>query len=173
MSRSAACADELPEPLARTTVGHMSARFHARRQRAARVIDRVADWSTTQSDLAASLVVGSYAYGRPRMGSDIDLVLLFQDPDARLADLGFLNALLPKGRLFRSEQWGPMHERRVRLPSGLQVEVGISSPQWAAVPVDPGTAKVLTDGCRVLFDPEGLVGAALRALDVPASAWRS
>ena len=50
---------------------------------------------------------------------------------------------------------GPLTERRLLLKGGLEVEVGIAEPSWAATdPVDPGTRRVVTDGLRILHDPD-------------------
>jgi hypothetical protein len=67
----------------------------------------------------------------------------------------------PRARLIRDQDWGPLRERRVRLHSGLHVELGVVPPSWAALPLDPGTARVLRHGCRVLYDPERLLHDAL------------
>ncbi|MBW3086838.1 hypothetical protein KEM60_03067 [Austwickia sp. TVS 96-490-7B] len=56
------------------------------------------------------------------MASDVDLVVLTDEAQAHLRSPDFIAATCPDGRLVRSEQWGPMNERRVRLPSGLYVE---------------------------------------------------
>jgi len=54
------------------------------------------------------------------------------------------------------QQWGAIAERRIVLPSGLEVEVGIGPLSWAQIdPVDAGTRRVVTDGCRILHDPDG------------------
>jgi hypothetical protein len=38
--------------------------------------------------------------------------------------------------------------------------VGIAEPAWAATnPVDPGTRRVVTDGLRILHDPDGRLAA--------------
>jgi hypothetical protein len=56
----------------------------------------------------------------------------------------------------RRAAWGALTERRLRLRSGLEIEVGIGSPSWASVdPVDEGTKRVVGDGLRVLYDPQG------------------
>ncbi len=64
-----------------------------------------------------------------------------------------------------------MHERRVRLPDGLLVEFGIATPEWAALPVDPGTAKVITDGCKILT-VNGLITDALISLGRAPIRWQ-
>jgi len=84
------------------------------------------------------------------MGSDVDIIVLSDDVQARLAKPDFIAAITPGARLIRVKQWGPMNERRVRLPSGLLIEFGIAAVEWAAVPGDPGTARVIAEGCKIL-----------------------
>lgn len=148
----------------------VSARFRARRQLVNRVVGTAADWAAGRQDVRSAIVVGSYAYGRPRMSSDVDLVFLADDVEKHLESLDFVSAITPRSTLVRSAQWGPMHERRVRLPGGLLVEFGITTPAWVDEPVDPGTARVVTDGCKILYDEE-LVSAALLSLGLPPERW--
>ena len=50
-------------------------------------------------------------------------------------------------------------------PSGLEVEVGIAAPSWAATdPVDPGTRRVVEEGMRIIYDPEELLTRLVGAL---------
>ncbi|MGH2691580.1 MAG: hypothetical protein ACRDHM_03660 [Actinomycetota bacterium] len=61
-----------------------------------------------------------------------------------------------------------MTERRIRLPGGLELEVGIAPTEWARVdPIDPGTARVARDGLRVIHDPKDLFSGLLLALGRP------
>lgn len=148
----------------------MTARFRARRRLVNQVIARAAVWADTQPDVRACIIVGSYAFGRPRTASDVDLVILSETSRRHLDNLDFISQITPRGRLVRSTQWGPMHERRVRLRGGLLVEFGITAHDWAAVPVDAGTAKGLTDGCKILTD-SGLIADALTTLGRTPQAW--
>ncbi|GAB78918.1 Nucleotidyltransferase domain-containing protein [Austwickia chelonae] len=150
----------------------MSARFRARRQLVNRIVAKFAAWAEQQPDVQAAIVVGSYAYGRPRMGSDVDLVVLTDETQAHLRSLDFIAAACPDGRLVRSEQWVPMNERRVRLPSGLYVEFGITASTWASLPLDEGTARVLSDGCKVLVD-RGLIAPALASIGRATPSWNA
>ena len=138
----------------------MSARTKGRVREAARAIEVVVSWARAQPDVRGVALVGSYASGRPRLGSDVDLVVLTDDPEARAADTAWFTGRTPRSRLIRSQAWGPLLERRFRLTSGLHVEVGLVAPSWAAVPLDDGTRRVLAGGCRVLEDPHGLLVAA-------------
>lgn len=142
----------------------MTARLKGRRRRATAAVERLTDWLGPRADVLALALVGSYAYDRPRMASDVDLVLITTDKAKYADSLEWAEVLDRRPRLIRSAEWGPVTERRVRLRSGLIVELGITGPGWPAVPLDPGTARVLRDGCRVLHDPDALLATALRTL---------
>jgi hypothetical protein len=139
----------------------MTARLKGRRLRAESVCSDLTDWARLRTGVQGLALVGSYAYDKPTMASDVDLVLV--TPDLR-PHLDWAAVLDRRPRLIRSRQWGPLTEQRVRLSSGLVVELGIVTAEWLAIPLDPGTARVLGDGCRVLYDPEHLFREALSAL---------
>jgi hypothetical protein len=62
------------------------------------------------------------------------------------------------GRSVGTRDWGAITERRLVLPSGLELDVGIGRPAWARTdPPDPGTLSVVRDGITVLHDPDGLL----------------
>ncbi|WP_345373550.1 nucleotidyltransferase domain-containing protein [Frondihabitans cladoniiphilus] len=140
----------------------MSARFAARRRQAARVTEEIERWARRTSEIRAAAIVGSYARGQERMSSDIDVLVLSDAPD-EIADSAWFASLHPAAHLVRSGRWGPVHERRFRLRSGLIVELGFAPSTWADVPLDEGTARVLGDGHRILHD-DGLLRKAAAAL---------
>jgi hypothetical protein len=128
----------------------------------AELIARVTRWAAGRADVVGLLLVGSVARGEARAGSDVDLVVLSTDPDG-YADHAFAEAL-GFGEPIRIKAWGPVMERRFRTGSGLEVEFAFGTPEWAAVdPVDPGTHRVVTDGCRPLHDPADLLARLLLA----------
>jgi hypothetical protein len=49
------------------------------------------------------------------------------------------------------------------------VELGITGPRWAVLPLDEGTARVLSGGYRILRDVDGDLAAAAAALRTPAT----
>ncbi|MEQ4205467.1 hypothetical protein [Actinopolymorpha sp. B9G3] len=119
------------------------------------------EWATKQPDVLAVAVVGSYAYDHPRMASDVDMMLITTDRPRRIQGLDWIAAFDPRAKLIRTKDWGPwLTERRVRLRSGLQVELGVAEPEW----VHRASARVLGDGCRVLHDPAGVLARALADL---------
>ena len=129
------------------------------------VITRVQAWAARSPDVAVGLA-GSWARRAARMHSDADLVVLCADPHRfeRATDwIG--DALGQDAPVIRTQWWGILLERRVVLPSGLDVEFGFAAPSWADVdPVDPGTARVVSDGFRSLYDPTGILGKLTEAL---------
>ena len=43
----------------------------------------------------------------------------------------------------------------------LEVEFGIAPEAWVELPIDSGTAQVMKDGFRIVYDPEGRLRKAL------------
>src|SRR5262249_61306669 len=58
-----------------TTLAAVTARLKGRRRAAAAVIDRAAGFAEARPEIVAVALVGSYARGRPRQGSDLDPLL--------------------------------------------------------------------------------------------------
>ncbi len=50
------------------------------------LLERVAAWAAQRPDVVAVALVGSWACGPPRMGSDVDLVVVTTDKSAYLHD---------------------------------------------------------------------------------------
>jgi hypothetical protein len=64
------------------------------------------------------------------------------------------------GQIIRRQEWGPLREVRLQRPSGLEVEIGIVPLDWANTdPVDAGTRRVINDGHRIVYDPDGVLAA--------------
>lgn len=129
----------------------MSARLKGRRRAVNALLVDVERWAAEHDGVKAVALVGSYAHGRERMASDVDLMILAEDPDA-LADGNWFVHIRPDVRFVRAANWGPVRERRFRLRSGLLVELNFATPSWADLPHDAGTRRVLEDGHRILYD---------------------
>ena len=56
-----------------------------------------------------------------------------------------------------NEDWGLVQSRRVHYADGPEVEFGLTTTKWAALPLDPGTRQVVADGFEILYDPDGLL----------------
>jgi predicted nucleotidyltransferase len=113
-------------------------------------------WASAQSDIRAVALVGSYARNAATATSDIDLVVIATHPENYLRDPAWTQRF---GQVRRQqvENYGKLVSVRVWYADGRQVEYGIADESWAAVPLDEGTRRVITDGMRVLFEREPLL----------------
>ena len=93
------------------------------------------------------------------MDSDVDVIVVTTEPSQYIRGTDWVAEVLGHpAPVVRTMAWPPLTERRVRLPSGFDVEFGFVDPSWAMDrPVHPGTAGVVNDGCIPLVDPEGLL----------------
>jgi len=91
-------------------------------------------------------------------------VVLTEDPTAYTESDDWIDELAPGAKLVRTGDWVAIVERRLLLPSGLEVEVGFGRPSWAATePVDPGTRHVVRDGLSAVHDPRRLLAMLVAA----------
>lgn len=138
-----------------------------REQDVQRFIEDVAVWARKRGDLRGVAVVGSWARGSARMDSDVDVILLTDEATEYVDNEQWAQELGAKA-IIRTQKWGVLTERRLSLPGGLEVEVGVVSPSWASIaPLDEGTAQVVAGGLVPLHDPDGLLAGLLSAV-VPA-----
>ena len=129
------------------------------------LLARVDAWAARRPDVVAVALVGSWARGSPRMGSDVDLVALTTDKPTYVGEESWVGEL-GGTRIIRTRDWGPLYtERRFVLPSGLEVEFGVAPPAWAAIdPPDPSVSDDVRDGgLRAIYDPDGILARFLQA----------
>ncbi len=142
---------------------------HPDPQRAMKLLERllelVAAWATAQPEVAGVALLGSHARGEARSDSDIDLLVLTTDRDARVDDQRWLDGFGDASTVTR-EEYGAVTSLRARYLEGPEVEFAIASIEWARLPLDPGTQAVLQDGVRLVYDRDGrLAKAALASRD--------
>jgi predicted nucleotidyltransferase len=138
--------------------------MHEREREISHLSQAIAEWARSREDVRAVALVGSWARGRPRHDSDLDLVLLTTSPlryiqtDKWAHDVG-------ADAIVATRSWGVVTERRLRMPTGLEVEVGVAGPAWAWIePIDPGTAAVTAGGLVALYDPVGILERLIDAV---------
>ena len=133
-----------------------------------RIVDVVGDARALAGVLPKVVAIGlagSWARGQARPDSDVDIVLLTEQPGAALAATSWFSTFGDDTVLVRSADFGAIQERRLRLPDGLLVEVGIGTPDWAWMdPVDAGTERVVRDGIVTLYNPRVLLAALRNAV---------
>ncbi|HLE23158.1 MAG TPA: nucleotidyltransferase domain-containing protein [Anaerolineales bacterium] len=121
-----------------------------------RLLRQVVAWAAEAGEVRAVVLVGSYARGQAGDDSDVDLVLLVDDPGRLTEDDRWPARFGPVERL-RTELWGKVYAIRVWYADRPEVEFALAPADWARLPLDPGTARVLRDGFRSLYDPQHLL----------------
>ena len=122
------------------------------------LLEAITAWAAERDDVLGVALVGSRARGEARPDSDVDLVILCDDPDALVAGDWFRE--FGSVRSVAEESYGRLRSLLVRYEDGPEVEFGITGREWARLPLDAGTAKVLAGGVRILHDPVDLLRAA-------------
>ncbi len=130
------------------------------------VIVLVQAWAQRTPDIKAVGLAGSWARGAQRPDSDADIVVLTDTTDRYALSVDWIHdVLLRAAPVTRTQWWGPVIERRLVLPSDFELEFGFATSAWAETePVDGGTARVVSDGFRVLYDPHGILARLVDAV---------
>ena len=117
---------------------------------------RVAAWAPGRREVLGAGLAGS------------QLVLLVEEATPYTQRADWIHAL-GATRIVRTERLGQLTERRLALPSGLELDVGIVEPSWASVvPLDPQTRQMVEGGFRILHDPHGLLRSLVAAVGARA-----
>lgn len=127
-------------------------------------LDALARWAAGQADIVALALVGSHARGAATPQSDVDVVIVTSDPPRYFDDPAWAGQF-GEMRSAVAEDWGRIRSLRVFYAGApaAEVEYGFGAPDWAGVPVDAGTRRVVGDGMRILYDPAGLLRALQEA----------
>lgn len=129
-----------------------------------RLLAGVRRWAAGRDDVYAVALVGSRARNKADADSEVDLVVLVDEPEVYLGDDGWTRGL-GASSILRRKSWGAVTERRLAHASGLELDVGIVRRSWASVaPVDAGTARVVRDGFEIVYDPHGILAALITAI---------
>ncbi len=125
------------------------------------LLKEVRKWAESKPEILGVALVGSWARDEARLDSDVDFVLLASAPrdfinkPEWIKEFGLVNSYIV-------EDWGLVTSLRVYYKNGLEVEYGLTSPEWISEPIDEGTRQVIIDGIKILLDKAGLLAQALR-----------
>ncbi len=119
-------------------------------------LDAFTHWASAQSDIQAVALVGSYAREVATDTSDIDLVLVVDDPQRYLADTDWSTQFGTVAQQ-QIEDYGLVTSLRVWYVGGREVEYGLTTPAWIQPPLDEGTQRVIQDGMKILFERAALL----------------
>jgi predicted nucleotidyltransferase len=110
-----------------------------------------ARWAATRRDIQGVAPVGSYARGAATETSDVDLVVLADQPGLYLQE-GSWAEKFGKSADQQVEDYGKLVSLRIKYADGLEVEYGFTEVSWAGTPLDQGTREVIQGGMKVLFE---------------------
>jgi predicted nucleotidyltransferase len=119
-------------------------------------LDKFSEWASLRPDIEGVALVGSYAREVANRESDVDLIILTKQPESYLNDPSWASGFGEVGER-KVENWGRLKSLRVFYRDGLEVDYGFALPDWADIPVDTGTHRVVLGGMKILFDPRGLL----------------
>lgn len=121
------------------------------------LLAQIIAWGRADASLRALALVGSHARGAARPDSDVDLVCLVRDP-AAFRDAAWVSQIVWGAPVegWHDRDYGALWSRHVQVAGAPEVEMGFAPLSWANTqPVDPGTQQVMSDGHRILYDPDG------------------
>lgn len=127
------------------------------------IVGAVAHWSLKREDIRALALVGSWARGDARQGSDVDLVLLSDRADEYrhrqewIAEIEFESAGY---RVASSEDatYGVVWSCHIALVPNGAAELTFAPCSWARADiVDAGTRRVVKDAFRIIVDKGGML----------------
>ena len=115
------------------------------------LLKEIKNWAYKNNELDSLLLVGSYARNKAHQDSDIDLVLMLNNPKKYVNNLDWIKEFgeIEKHKI---EYWGRVTSIRTWYKNGIEVEFGITSAEWAEIPVDSGTFRAVADGSKILVD---------------------
>ena len=115
------------------------------------LLKELKNWADKNNELDSLLLIGSYARNKAHQNSDIDLVLMLNNPEKYVNNLDWIKEF---GEIEKHEieYWGRVTSIRAWYKNGIEVEFGITSAEWAEIPVDSGTSRVVSYGSKILVD---------------------
>lgn len=126
------------------------------------VLDLIVEFAESNTLILAVGLCGSWARGTAGPESDIDLSIIVKDQlwfkqTDWMKEVGF-ERIGERIDYFQDEVYGRVRSRHVFLESGTEIEFSFADINWAEVdPLDEGTRKVVSDGYRILYDPNRIL----------------
>jgi predicted nucleotidyltransferase len=124
-------------------------------------LELFAQWAGAQPDVKAIALVGSYARDAATSSSDVDLLILTTDVAKYIGDQSWVSQFGEVAECLE-EDWGRVTSVRIFYRDGLEVEYGFSTLDWADMPIEAGSFRVVSDGMKVLYDPLEILSAVER-----------
>ncbi len=142
-----------------------------------KIFEIVKIWAETRSEILALGLVGSYARGEATIDSDIDLMVITHFPEFFRQNRDWMHqinweSINYKILAFNDVQYGVVWSRHIYLTNlsnqfnNIKLEISFGLPTWASVnPIDSGTFNVVSRGCKILYDSQGILTNLISKID--------
>ena len=130
--------------------------------------------------------MGSYARGEATPESDIDLIAIASNPEFFRQNHDWMHqinweSINCKILAFNDAQYGAVWSRHIHLTkyltkyltnlsddsTSMKIEISFGLPTWASVnPIDSGTFNVVSRGCKILYDSQGILTNLISKIDL-------
>ena len=131
------------------------------------ILEEVVKWAETLYDIYAFSLVGSRARGTARRDLEIDLIILTSNLSGYRKSQTWLD-LIDWQKVgspvkdWKDVDYGLAWSGHVYLEDETEIELGFGSLKWASIdPIDTGSFRVVSDGCRIVYDSENLMNKLL------------
>ena len=142
------------------------------------ILEKVANWAEIRSEILALALVGSYARGEATTDSDIDLMVITHFPEFFRQNHDWMHqinweSINYKILTFNDAQYGAVWSRHIYLTNlsnqfnNIKLEISFGLPAWASInPIDSGTFNVVSRGCKILYDSQGILTNLMSKIDL-------
>ena len=151
------------------------------------ILETVVNWAEIRSEIFGLALVGSYARGEARADSDIDLMAIASNPEFFRQNRDWVYQINWESvnceiLTFNDAQYGAVWSRHIylnkytakdstyvshNLTSKLKIEISFGLPTWAAInPIDSGTFAVVSRGCKIIYDSQGILTRLISKIDL-------
>jgi predicted nucleotidyltransferase len=120
------------------------------------LLKKLKRWVAAQPDVVGVALIGSYACGTATEESDVDVIILTTEVRKYFRDKQWVS-LFGEAEKTEVEHWRRVQTLRAFYTDGNEIEFNFSTPDWTSIPVESGTRRVVSDGMRILFDPQGIL----------------
>lgn len=119
-------------------------------------MELVKKWILNEESILLGLLIGSYARGEQRDDSDIDYILMVDNPDEFMLNtnwIKFFGVVVSA----QSEVYEEVNALRVYYQDNIELEFGFVKKDWLEMPMKEATREALSGGYEVLKDMNGQI----------------
>ena len=125
-------------------------------------INSIKKWASSNGDIKAIAIVGSWARNSAKATSDIDLIIIIENIEKYLNNHDWLNNFGTVINI-KDENWGLVKVKRVFYKNSYEVEYGLTTDKWIKLnPINEGAKRVVAGGFKILIDKNNLLANLLK-----------